>query len=143
MGELLSFIRDQHKKVTKITDSDAFWMLIDQMVDAKCGFFANRETLLDAYSSGNLYTVYITETDELFEQHSLRMKLYDSLGSGPELTLPCCCVCRGGKCKIIWVRTDLRRVGIGSLFAQELKFTSTTNQLRGSEQFWQHLGLAS
>lgn len=145
---LLSVIQTQEQKVVKIDSADMFIQLIDQMAESKdCDFLCNRDTMLDAYSEGNLYTVCIKETDKLSKEARLRNDLGEFLGSeSAMLCLPCFCVvaerARGGNsCTMIWVREDMRRMGIGKLLARELQVTSTTKQIKGSEPFWRSLEL--
>lgn len=136
------FVREQQKNTIRIEDPDAFWTLIDQMVDAETGLLANRSFLLDAYVRGCLYTVLVPETDEMFERALDRQQLAKLLlCQASWICLPCFCVVCDGQCDMIWVREDLRRMGIGSLMVRSLGVTSTSRQLEGSEQFWRTLHL--
>ena len=130
--------------VEKIVDSKAFWILMDQMLDARCEFFCNRVSLLDAFVGGTLYTAIITETDALFRDHQRRSKFADLLEcqGGARLALPCFCVAKHGKCDFLWIRKDLRRLGVGSLFVRTLSIRVTsTRQLEGSVPFWRAHGV--
>lgn len=44
---------------------------------------------------------------------------------------------------MIWVREDLRRIGIASQLTKDLAIESTTRQLEGSESFWRARGLVA
>lgn len=58
------------------------------------------------------------------------------------LNLPAFCVVGGNKkCIMVWVREDLRRRGIGSLFVKKLAIEHTTTQLAESVPFWRHHGI--
>ena len=140
-------LREKLKKermvTMKITDTRAFWTLFDQMIQAECRFLHNRNCLLKAYMEGRLHTVRVVETDELFKDEETRGRFAAWFGAHPAyLCLPAFIVVTDTTvCHMMWVREDMRRLGIGSLLTKDLKIESTTRQLAGSEPFWDHCGL--
>jgi len=109
-----------------------------------CGFLANRDHLLQACFDGNLYTLLMIETDDLFRDHEKRRALAETLRSSPlHLTVPAFCIAKDGRCEMLWVSPRLRRIGIASQLVRELGITWTTLQLGGSEDFWRYHGLGS
>lgn len=135
---ITSYIKGKAMRVEKIDDPTPFWILMDQMVDAKSVLYSNRVDLLHAFVRGALYTAIVEETDALHRDFNNRGRLADLLGSRPStLALPCFCVTdEDGFCDLMWVREDLRRLGVGSLFVNELSIRSTSRQLEGSAPFW-------
>ena len=140
---VLSFIRTNRKRTHKIEDASEFWLLFDQMTAAKCGFVHNRDQLLAAYTQGHLYTVQIEHTKDTDEDIELGPAINKVLHCHPAtLTLPAFCTAEDGDCSMIWVREDLRRLGIASQLLTDLKISKTsTKQLEGSQDFWRHHGL--
>ena len=145
-------LREKLKKermvTVKITDSQAFWTLFDQMIQAECGFVHNRNCLLEAFVEGRLHTVGVVETAEWFEDGETRYRLTTWFGQpifGPSPGYTCLpafiVVTDTTVCHMMWVRKDMRRLGIGSLLTKDMKIESTTRQLAGSEPFWDHCGL--
>lgn len=140
-------LREKLKKermvTKKIRDTGEFWTLFDQMIQAECGFLHNRNCLLEAFVEGRLHTVQVYETDELFKDGETRCRLGAWFGASPAyLCLPAFIVVKDTTvCHMMWVREDMRRLGIGSLLTKDMKIESTTRQLAGSEPFWDHCGL--
>jgi hypothetical protein len=138
---LKEMFNKQSKDIHQIDDSFQFWTLMDQLSAAKSGFYHNRVALLDAYMRGHLYTMHVVETDELFGDGS-RGALAEWLGSSPSFILmPAFCYVEDGRCHMIWVREDLRRLGIGSLFVKGLDVKQADVQLPESAPFWGHHGI--
>ena len=89
MWDLKNSLRSLDKRVIRIQDSQTFFNLLDNMLMAKCEFSRHREILLDAYVSGDLYTIVVVKTDELFRDYETRHKLASALGTCPSnLALP-------------------------------------------------------
>ncbi len=112
---------------------------------SRCRFVCNRKSLLDAYTSGRLYTIFVEETQELFDDHEGRWLLSRALGCSPSwLLLPAFCVVEAVEaksCAMIWVRSDLRHMGLGRLMVKELGISSAHGKLPESRAFWSSLGI--
>ena len=144
MWDLKNSLRSLDKRVIRIQDSQTFFNLLDNMLMAKCEFSRHREILLDAYVSGDLYTIVVVETDKLFREYETRHKLASALGTCPSnLTLPAFCLAKEGRCELIWTQEPLRCQGFASMFIKELKITSTNQQLNGSVNFWRSRNILS
>jgi hypothetical protein len=48
-------------KLVQINSSDDFWTLMDELINDNSNFICNRNTILDAYKEGNLYSLRISE----------------------------------------------------------------------------------
>ena len=139
---VVSFIRANRKRTHKIEVASEFWLLFDQMTAAKCRFVHNRDALLAAYTQGHLYTVQIEHTKDTDEDLELSLAIDNVLHCHPTTpTLPAFCTAVDGDCSMIWVREDLRRLGIASHLLTDLKISKTSKQLEGSQDFWRHHGL--
>ena len=55
-------------KLNQIDTGDDFWSIIDEITDDHSGFLNNRNTLIDAYKKGDLYGLYVNETDKMYER---------------------------------------------------------------------------
>ena len=122
-------MRREHIVAKKIEDSSEFWTLIEQILDVECLFFEHRDTLLDAFVRGTLHTGIIRETEALFRDFELRQTLADHLGSHADwLQIPAFCVVENGACKLLWVREDLRCLGIGSAMIRGLGVHTASHQ---------------
>lgn len=129
--------------VEAVVDACDFWWLIDQIAHASCTFLANRDALLEAYVKGNLYTLRVIETDELYKDFELRERLACLYQCSPSrLLIPSFCVVErtqgagDTKCSMLWVAEAFRRQGCGSQFVTNLQIKSAGRILPGSEEFW-------
>ena len=82
-------------KLNQIDTGDDFWSIIDEITDDHSGFLNNRNTLIDAYKKGDLYGLYVNETDKMvipdFKSGEYRGPLrwnYDEVMKGEKTILP-------------------------------------------------------
>ena len=120
-------------------------MAFDQLLYDESGFLCNRISLLDAWKAGELYTLQIKETEELYTQFALRRDLADFLGSTPgSLQLPVLCWrTDGDACKILWVAKQVRRLGLGTELVRGLTIKRAQNIVDESRGFWERTGVAT
>jgi GNAT superfamily N-acetyltransferase len=103
------------------------------------GFFYNRRMLLSAFQSGALYMQEILKTDERFRLRQLCAR--EVTGHIQEGMLPAFCVAEDGVCIMVWVHERFRRNGIARRFMSELGIQASSEQIKGSEKFWQQVDI--
>ena len=116
---------------------------IDQLTADESGFLHNRNWLLDAWRKGDLFTMRIKETDELYKDHVLRDALGHFLGVSPSwLNLPVLCWRDGDACEILWVAKHVRRLGLGRDLVRSLGIKRAAHVLDQSIGFWERIGVS-
>ena len=137
-------------RVFRADEPHIFWDLIDVMNDASCEFTDNRNELLQAFLDRRLYLMRIAEDKALYEQRELRLSLAEKFSTSPShIVLPAFCVVDSflerdltWGCKMLWVREDIRRMGVATTFVTTLRVrtpTTPTERLEGGEPFWKTL----
>ena len=128
--------------------SDDFWSIMDELYIEVCnsdgiGFWNNRDTILDAYSKGNLYGLRVDETDEMFKRGNARhdpvfCRSYTGLSW---YLLPCFCVKEGDEASLLWTHARARRRGFAKKLVELLNIKSAYWPLPESLGFWQKCGI--
>jgi hypothetical protein len=54
-------------ELLQICNSEDFWSLYDELSNDNSDFLCNRNIILDAYNSGNLYGLTVIETDKMYK----------------------------------------------------------------------------
>lgn len=129
------------KQLFKISYSDDFWLLWDQLNYFDSGFKHNRESLLDWYKDDMLYTVQIPETVELFHGNWAHILAAKYLTSSCHMSLPCFCAAKNGECRGVWVQEDLRKRGIAKFMLHSLGVNRINRAVNESKSFWVHMGM--
>ena len=147
----ISALRNQVKTLEKtlepIESEEDFFALCDTLLEHKSGFVNHREALLAAWKSGGqLYTLQIKETQELFDDHDLRIKL--ALFVRPENPRPTCLhlpiFCwrdAGDACIVLWTAPHLQRLGLATDLVRRLGIARAYNILPESRPFWERLAI--
>ena len=114
-------------------DSRNFWCLYNELCDDNSGFLYNRRTILEAYKEENLYGLKVNETDEMYNNQSIRDTIFcnDSF-----YLLPCFCVKENNKAIILWTHTRARKMGFAKKLIQLLDIEYAINPLKDSIEFW-------
>ena len=115
-------------RLEKITNSDDFWALYEELIDDNSGFLHNRATLLDAFKTGKLFGLssntlgipYCTNSKDL---------------------LPCLCAREGNKAIIIWTHTRARKRGYARRLVELLDITCAFRPQGDSLDFWAKCGV--
>lgn len=122
-------------RLEKVDDANTFWALISSLHDDNSGFVHNKGLILDAYCSGNLFTLRVRETDRMYERGAGRDPIFCM--PGPLYVLPCLCVRDGVKADIVWTHSKARRNGFAKKLIRLLGIVEADNRLPGSEAFWE------
>lgn len=141
---LRAAVRSLDRKLVRMEESTEMVTALDQLLADKTGFWYNRSVLLDAWKNGNLYTMCITETDDLYKDRELLGLLGDFLGARPHwLQLPVLCLSIDGEtCEILWVAKHVRRLGLGSDIVHSLGIKRAVHVLDDSRGFWERTGVS-
>jgi hypothetical protein len=120
----------------QITSSYEFFILFDELIHDNSGFLYNRETILNAYIEGTLYSLKMTETDEMFADRHLSHPMWARMlnGNTSNYLLPSV-----NEAVIIWVHTRIRSCHVGSILIELLKI-NYAEILPESIGFWQKCG---
>lgn len=145
---LLNHVKTLEKTLRLIESEEEFFKLYDALVKHKSEFLHNRTQLLEAWKrGGELYTLQIKETDELYDNFTLRKKL--AVFTDPQdpdaswLNLPVFCWRDAGDaCVMLWTAPHIRRIGLAKELLELLGITRAYNVLPGSRSFWEHLAIA-
>jgi hypothetical protein len=145
---LLNCVKTLEKTLEEIESEEDFFKLYDALVKHKSGFLHNRYQLLEAWKrGGKLYTLRIKETDELYDNFTLRKKLAvfaDPKNPKPSwLNLPVFCWRDAGDtCVMLWTAPHIRRIGLAKELLELLGINRVYNVLPESRSFWEHLAIA-
>jgi hypothetical protein len=143
--EMRNHVKTLEKELKEVVDGEQFFALYDMLVRHNSGFVHNRESLVEAFKrGGELYFLQILETDELFKDRELRLKLAYFLGpqAAPALLyLPVFCWRRDGTCMMLWVAPFLQKLGLASDIIKKLDIKGAHNVLPDSRSFWEHVGI--
>lgn len=137
-------VRSLERELVCIEDADDMVTALDQLTADESGFLHNRDWLLDAWRKGNLYTMRIKQTEELYKDHELRGALGYFLGVPPHgLNLPVLCGCiDGDACEILWVAKHVRKLGLGRDLVRSLGIKRAPRVLDQSRGFWVRIGVS-
>ena len=145
---LLNHVKTLEKTLEEIESEEEFFKLYDALVKHKSGFLHNRTQLLAAWKrGGKLYTLRIKETDELYDNFTLRKELAvfaDPKNPKPSwLNLPVFCWRDAGDaCVMLWTAPHIRRIGLAKELLELLGINRVYNVLPESRSFWEHLAIA-
>ena len=140
-------VKTLEKTLEPIESEEDFFDLYDMLSSHKSDFFNNRIMLLAAWKrGGELFTLQIKETQELFDDHELRYDLaFFANPDNPDascINLPVFCWRdHGDACIILWTATHARKLGLASDIVSRLGIKRVFNVLPESRQFWEHLGI--
>ena len=115
-------------------ESDDFWCLFDELCDDNSGFLHNRNTILESYKNGNLYSLRVNETDEMYKRGARIDNIFciDSF-----YLLPCFCITENKKAIIIWTHTRARNMGFAKKLVELLQIEYAYYPLPDSIGFWE------
>lgn len=110
--------------LTQIEDGNDFWCLIEELWDDNSISIYNRRILVEAYKTGNLYGLSVSETDAMYERGA---RIDDIFCDKSWYLLPCFCVKENNKAIIIWTHQRVRTMGFVKKLAELLKIEVLTN----------------
>ena len=145
---LLNHVKTLEKTLQLIETEEEFFKMYDALRKHKSEFLQLRPQLLAAWKrGGELYTLQIKETDELFDNFTLRKKIAvftDPQNPSPSwLNLPVFCWRDAGDaCVMLWTAPHIRRIGLAKELLELLGITRAYNVLPESRSFWEHLAIA-
>lgn len=138
-------VKSLEKSLELIDSERKFFRIYDALLKHKSGFVNNRTNLLAAWKrGGELYTLAIKETDELFKDKDLRMELawfaYPEDPNPSFLQLPVLCWRdHGDACIVLWTAPHLRKLGLAKDILTRLGIKRVYNVLPESRYFWNRL----
>jgi len=144
---LLEHVKTLEKTLVSIEDEEHFFQLYDALLLHNSGFVHNRTLLLAAWKrGGELYTLRIKETDELFANFTLRQEIAvftDPQNPHPSrINLPVFCWRDDGDaCVMLWTAPHIRRLGLAKELLGLLGITRAYNVMHESRSFWEHLAI--
>ena len=137
------------KKTLELIESEKeFFALYDALLEHKSGLAHNRTQLLAAWKrGGELYTLQIKETRELFEDRDLRLELALFVSPGDPkpsaINLPVFCWrAEGDACIMLWTAPHLRKLGLATDIVRRLGINRAYDILPESRSFWNRLGIS-
>jgi len=145
---LLNHLKTLEKTLELIESEEEFFKMYDALLQHQSGFLHIRTQLLAAWKrGGELYTLQIKETGELFDNFNLRDKIADfTYPQHPDaswLNLPVFCWRDAGDaCVMLWTAPQIRRIGLAKKLLELLGITRAYNVLPESRSFWEHLAIA-
>ena len=110
--------------LTQIEDGNDFWCLIEELWDDNSISIYNRRSLVEAYKTGKLYGLSVSETDAMYERGA---RIDDIFCDKSWYLLPCFCVKENNKAIIIWTHQRVRTMGFVKKLAELLKIEVLTN----------------
>ena len=142
-------VKTLEKTLEPIESERAFFDLYDSLSSNQSDFLYNRCQLLAAWKrGGELFTLKIKETQELYENFKLRSDL--AFFANPEnprpscLNLPVFCWrVDSDTCIMLWTAPHARKLGLASDLLQRLDITSVSNVLPESREFWEKIGITA
>ena len=141
-------VKTLEKTLQPIESEEDFFKMYDTLLMHKSGFLHNRKQLLAAWKrGGELYTLQIKETQELYDNFTLRQQIAvftDPLNpTASWLNLPIFCWRDAGDaCIMLWTAPHIRRIGLAKELLKLLGITRAYNVLPESRPFWEHLAIA-
>lgn len=144
-------LSDKTIQLEQITYSGDFWCLISELIDDQSGFLFNRDSILDAFKKGNLYSLSVLETDEISKSqdrldeifckdtlNDLFLSNYNFNNILSFYLLPCFCIKNDDNCAIIlWVHSRARNKGLGRKLVELLGIRYAFLPLPKSIGFWE------
>ena len=121
-------------------NSNEFWCLFSELCDDNSGFLHNKNTLLDAYKTGNLYGLTVNETDKMYKRGAIRDNIFCD---NSRYLLPCFCIKEKNAAIIIWTHTRARQMGFAKKLIQLLQIKYAFNPLPDSIDFWDNCNIKS
>jgi hypothetical protein len=125
-------------RVKEINTGSDFWSIYSELEDDKSGFLWNRDIILDAFKSGDLYGLEVGETNSMRKRGARTDELFckDSW-----YLLPCFCVKKDETVLIVWTHSRARRRGFAKKLIQSLRVTKVNTPLPESFGFWKAIGM--
>ena len=145
--KLRNHVKTLEKELEPIDDEGDFFRLYDALLMHNSKFCGLRCQLLAAWKrGGQLFTLKIKDTQELSEDHELRVDLaIFAWQGGPRpawLTLPVFCWRdTGGACVVLWTAPHMRKLGLAKELLARLGIARAYNVLPESRPFWAHLAI--
>ena len=144
-------LSDKKIQLEQITDSEDFWCLVSELINDQSEFLYNKDSILEAFKTGNLYSLSVFETDEMFRKVDRRDEIFckDTLNdlflSNYKFNdilsfylLPCFCIKNDDNCAIIlWVHSRARNKGLGRKLVELLGIRYAFRPLPKSIGFWE------
>lgn len=145
---LLNHVKTLEKTLQLIESEEEFFTMYDTLLMHQSGFLHDRNQLLAAWKRGSeLYTLQIKETQELYDNFTLREQI--AVFTNPAdpqpswLNLPVFCWRDAGDaCIMLWTAPHVRRIGLAKELLKLLGITRAYNVLPESRPFWKHLAIA-
>ena len=140
-------VKALEKTLQPLETEDDFFAIYDALQHHKSDFVANRESLLAAWKrGGELYTLRIKETQALFDDYDLRMKLALWIDAeNPDvswLNLPIFCWRdHDDACIMLWTAPHIRRLGLARELLGLLGIARAYRVLPASRPFWEHVAI--
>lgn len=125
-------------KLKQIDEARDFWCLIDELCDDQSGFLCNRNTILDAFTEGNLYGLKVVETDEMYEKGTRLNKIFCKYSN---YLLPCFCIKDDDTVIIIWTHTRARKLGFARRLVELLQIKYASSIMPESVGFWNKMNI--
>lgn len=127
--------------VNEIKNGLYFWILFDELIsDEGRGIGIPRTHMVQSYRSGNLFGLFVHETDSMFQRRAQNDPLF-CREAGYGYLLPCFCIKNGSTAEILWVHSRARRCGIGKKLVELLKIDKAWNPLKEAIPFWKACGI--
>jgi hypothetical protein len=114
--------------VDPIESGNDLWCIVDALIDDKSKFVQNIPAITDYYAQGQLYGLFVSETDAMFKRCARSDPIFcrNSFGHLSFYLLPCfCCVNEkdGDRADIIWAHSKLRHLGLEKTLIKLLDIT--------------------
>jgi len=122
----------------QVVEGNDFWSLINELIDDNSCFLHNRNILVEAYKSGNLYSLRVNETESMYGQKAVTDNIFCK---NSFYLLPCLCVRDSENAVIIWTHKKARLNGFAKLLIQLLDIKVAKYPLEESIGFWNKLNI--
>jgi hypothetical protein len=127
-------------ELAKIETGNEFFFLLDTLFEDEekylppdTGFRWNKRIIADSFKDGCLYGLRVNETKEMYEKNAWKDEIF---GKGTFYLLPCFCIMTRDICEIIWIKSNIRKQGLGKKFIELLNIKKAYRPVKGSEYFW-------
>jgi hypothetical protein len=131
-----------------VTEAEDFWTLYDELCHDHGEFvnqMTNRTTLLDAFRKGTLFSLRVTETEDMYNSRDSALPIFAKGAVQTTLyMLPIMCVVdhdSPGEVVWIWSHSRARRIGLASLLVRLLGISRVFHPLPESLPFFDALGI--